>query len=153
MEDTNRQTQSKNNTLGRCYVRQNLNLNRIAGKQPVLSTPAHALCIFRLHSKGFKAGFVLCSWSKAWQNTTSTPVSLFPGVYRIWNCRQVLLSLEIHVCVCSLQRKPLKRSLRSTHKSKVMCSRGLTMSTPIPAVTGGAAAQHVPSHAALLKRG
>lgn len=62
--------------------------------------PLHTQSIFSgFIPKGLKAGFFLCSWSKAWQNTTSTPVCLFRGVYRIWNCRQVLRSPEIFVCV------------------------------------------------------
>lgn len=130
-------------------------LIRIVGKQPVLSTPAHTL-YFQASFQRLQGRFrsLLLIWSVTKHNKHK-PVFLFPGVYRIWNCRQVLLSPEIWmcVCVCSLYRKPLKRRLRHTDKSKVMCSRGLTISTPIPAVTVGAAAQHVPSHAACLKRG
>lgn len=37
-----------------------------------------------------------------------------------------------------------------THKSKAVCSRGLTISRAIPAVIERAAAQHVLSHAAFL---
>ena len=67
--------------------------------------------------------FVLFLWSKEWQNTTGTPVFLFPGVYRIWICRQVELSPEICVCVgvcvtlCvfAIQETNLKEAWVNTH--------------------------------------
>lgn len=123
--DTNTNRQRKNNTLGRYRTLFPEHLIRIVGKQPVLSTLAHAVYIFRLHSKGFKAGFVLCSWSKAWQNTTSIPVFLFPGVYRIWNCRQVLLSPEISVCVCVCMAHNAGNLLKepcATHTNQRWCA-------------------------------
>lgn len=78
-------------------------LIRIVGKQPVLSTPAHTHYIFRLHSKGFKAGFVLCSWSEAWQNTTSTSLSFcflgFTGYETAGRCCCPQRSECVCVCV------------------------------------------------------
>lgn len=117
--------------------------------------PLHTQSIFSgFIPKGLKAGFFLCSWSKAWQNTTSTPVFLFRGVYRIWNCRQVLRSPEIFVCVSmfAIKESTLK-CLHCTYKSEVMCSSEFTISTPISAVTGGSSCPACAKSCCILKRG